>query len=375
LMLFSNDSLLPAGNAIVSSFQRTLQTGGPERVEIFTEFLDADRFPGPAHATRMESLLRDKYAATPIDVAVAIGPQALEFLNERHPALFAATPLIFAGVSEASIERHGVPPNSAGVVSRFDAAPTLDLALRLQPDARQVVVGTGASTFDKRLDAVAREQLAPYANRLEMTHLSGLPLPLLLDELARLPSRTIVIYLTIFEDGAGELFTPRDLTTVLSDAASAPVYGVYDTYLSRGIVGGYMESFEAIGRETAGLALRILAGERPDSVSPHTVETRDFMVDWRQLHRWGLDQANLPPGTIVRFEQPSLWEQYRQEVIAVIAVLMLQSALIVALLVQRRRRRYAEESLRQSEERYRDVVETQTELICRYLKDSTLTFV
>src|SRR5690606_32644749 len=99
------------------------------------------------------------------------------------------------------------------------------------------------------------------------------------------------------------------------------------------------------------------------------------MVDWRQLHRWGLDQANLPPGTIVRFEQPSLWEQYRQEVIAVIAVLMLQSALIVALLVQRRRRRHAEESLRQSEERYRDVVETQTELICRYLKDSTLTFV
>ncbi|MGH6917172.1 MAG: ABC transporter substrate-binding protein, partial [Geminicoccaceae bacterium] len=258
LMLFSNDSLLPANDAIASSFQRTLEADSPGRVEIFTEFLDADRFPGPAHEARMESLLRDKYASIPIDLLIAGGPQALDFLAQRRASLSSGAPLNFTGISEAGLAQRGVPRNSAGVVSRFDPARTLELALRLQPDARQVVVVTGASTFDKRWDAVAREQLAPYADRLEMAHLSGLPLPLLLDELARLPLDTIVIYLTIFEDGTGELFIPRDLTAVLSDAASAPVYGVYETYLSRGIVGGYMESFEAIGRETARLALRIL---------------------------------------------------------------------------------------------------------------------
>jgi PAS domain S-box-containing protein len=77
----------------------------------------------------------------------------------------------------------------------------------------------------------------------------------------------------------------------------------------------------------------------------------------------------------VRFEEPSLWERYRREILAVIAVVMLQSALIVALLLQQRRRRHAEDSLRETEERYRNVVETQNELICRYLPDTTLTFV
>ena len=38
-------------------------------------------------------------------------------------------------------------------------------------------------------------------------------------------------------------------------------------------------------------------------------------------------------------------------------------------------RRLAEEALRESEDRYRNVVESQTELICRFLPDTTLTYV
>jgi PAS domain S-box-containing protein len=375
LMLFSDDSLLPANNAIASSFQGRLQADDPQGVEIFTEFLDAGRFPGPAHEAAMEALLRDKYASIPIDLAIAVGPQALDFLSQRRASLFPGTPMIFAGVSEARMKKRSVPPDSTGVVSRFDPVQTLEMALRLQPDARQVVVVTGASAFDQSWERVAREKLLPYADRLRMTYLSGLPLPRLLEELARLPRRAIVIYLTIFEDGAGEHFAPRDLTADLSDAASAPVYGVYEPYVGRGVVGGYVETFEAIGREAARLTLRVLAGEPPESLPPGRAETQAFMVDARQLRRWGLDEARLPPGTIIRFEQPSLWQRYRTQILAVAAVVVLQSALIAALLLQGRRRRRAEASLREGEERYRNVVETQTELICRYRPDTTLTFV
>jgi PAS domain S-box-containing protein len=47
--------------------------------------------------------------------------------------------------------------------------------------------------------------------------------------------------------------------------------------------------------------------------------------------------------------------------------------LVLAILIQERRR--TEEALRESEERYRTIVEAQTELICRYRPDTTLTFV
>ena len=305
LMLFSNESLLPAGVALGTSIQSSLTAGDPDRVEIFTETLDADRFPGPAHEARMESLLRDKYASIPLDLAIAIGPQALDFLIQRRTSLFAGIPLIFAGISESSLQRLSLPPDTTGIASRFDPVQTLELALRLQPDARQVVVVTGAGAFDKRWEAAAREQLRPYADRLQVTYLSGLPLPQLLQELTRLPQRAIVIYLTIFEDGTGERFVPRNLAPRISDAATAPVYGVYETYLGQGIVGGYMDSFGAIGEATARIGLRILAGESPEGLPPEEIQTQAFMVDWRQLRRWRLDEARLPPGTIVRFEQSS----------------------------------------------------------------------
>src|SRR5262249_28366262 len=50
-------------------------------------------------------------------------------------------------------------------------------------------------------------------------------------------------------------------------------------------------------------------------------------------------------------------------------------ALIGAVLAQRRRRQRAERALEQSERWYRGVLDTQTELICRFRPDTTLTFV
>lgn len=61
--------------------------------------------------------------------------------------------------------------------------------------------------------------------------------------------------------------------------------------------------------------------------------------------------ADRPPGTAVHVAGPLLWDRYRDQIVAAVAVIVVQSLLILGLLIQRRRRRLAEESLRQSEER------------------------
>src|SRR5262249_3859720 len=72
----------------------------------------------------------------------------------------------------------------------------------------------------------------------------------------------------------------------------------------------------------------------------------------------GLSELDLPAGTVVRFKEPSLWDRYRLQIIALIAVLAVQTLLIARLLIQGRRRRRAEESLRDTEERMRLAAES-----------------
>lgn len=71
----------------------------------------------------------------------------------------------------------------------------------------------------------------------------------------------------------------------------------------------------------------------------------------------------------------SFFQLYPQYLVAGLIILVAQLALIVGLLVQRVRRRHGDAESKKSEDRYRSVLETQSDLICRFLPDTTLTFV
>jgi len=62
-------------------------------------------------------------------------------------------------------------------------------------------------------------------------------------------------------------------------------------------------------------------------------------ANWRALKRRGISESRLPPNSIVRFRQPSVWEQYSWYILGALIIICLHSTMIVDLLLQRRRRR------------------------------------
>ena len=128
---------------------------------------------------------------------------------------------------------------------------------------------SGAAPYDKMLAGLAERELRLNGSGLEMDSFLGLPLGRILEEVAHLPEDTIVLYLTVFRDGAGESFKQPDVVQKVAAASGAPVYSMFGSYFGHGIVGGHIVSFEAAGDQAAAVALRLLSGEMPDgSVSP-----------------------------------------------------------------------------------------------------------
>ena len=75
------------------------------------------------------------------------------------------------------------------------------------------------------------------------------------------------------------------------------------------------------------------------------------------------------------FTTPTHWELYQRYIVSAISLIAAQTALIAGLLLQRSRPPACREGAGRERKRYRSVVETQSDLICRYLPDTTLTFV
>ncbi len=161
----------------------------------------------------------------------------------------------------------------------------------------------------------------------------------------------MVLYTTLFRDGAGKSFVPHEAVKQISAAANAPVFGFLDQFLGHGIVGGKLYSLARQGSDAARVALQIMGGAEPSKLPMLTEGATELLFDWRQLRRWGIDEARLPAGSEVRFREVSLWEQYRWAILLIVAVLVLQTALIGVLLYEHRRRRAAEvESLKRMAE-------------------------
>ncbi len=348
-----SSSSIPA-QIIERSFRSVLKDGSPAGVDTYTEYLDATRTRVSDYEQQLIAVLRSKYVGRKFDLIFALDTSALQVLLRNRSEIFQDSPIVFVTLDERNMAGLTLGSNVTGIWGEVNLRPNLELALTLKPETRKVVVLAGVSEFDQYWTTRAREDFAALQDRLEFTYLIGLNISELKTALANLPQNTIVFLLAVTRDNAGNSYTNLDVLRQISPVSSVPIYGATDAQLGVGIVGGKLISFEAIGTQMAQIGLRVLSGEKPESIAPQGIPSVT-MFDWRELKRWGISEQQLPPGSIVRFKEPSLWEQYKWRIIGIISLCILQALLIAYLLFTRARRRNAEKESK----RYARLVEAQ----------------
>ena len=351
LMLHAYNYTFPATSTIADAARKRLLERLPNMIEIDAEFLDLARNADASHEARAATFIRDKYGKYPPDLVMTLGSAALPFLVKHRDTLFPNTPAVFTSISPQTYAAVRPPPDVTGIVTDFDLAKTLSLAEQLQPEARRLVIVAGSAEIDRRWQAIARKMVEGHQRKFETTYLFELPYSELAAKLSSLSRDTIVIVLTVLADSEGKAFVPAAVAGDLSALSAAPVYGPYDTFIGRGAVGGFIETFELVGIAAADMATEILEGKAPSAIPPRTTPSQHYRVDYQAMQRWGLKEGNLPPGTVVMFKQPTIWDEHRGAVLAGLFVVGMQGVLLSALLIQRRRRARFENLLLASEER------------------------
>jgi signal transduction histidine kinase len=323
-----------------------LERGLREKPDYYSEYIDGARFPEAQYAEAFRDYLRLKYQLADFDLIIAVQRLAFQFVSTYRDELFPGAPIVFLNDSPLAPR----PPNSTGVIVEPDYRRTIVLAQKLQPDLKNVFFVVGSSARDKVMERAVRAQMNAFPTDLTLTYLTDMTTDEIEGRVTALPARSMVYYLLVYQDGAGVNLNPMDYLGRLAAMATQPTYSWVDSAIGSGIVGGSLLTVEAELRGLAATALRVLRGERADSIPLATLDVQEDRVDWRQIQRWEIDETRIPAAAIVMYRQPSALERYRWFIVGAVALMLAQTALIAGLLIERTKRRRAEQGARESRE-------------------------
>jgi signal transduction histidine kinase len=343
LVIDQEGPTLPAFVQFMVGFRAGVAEAKGVRFEVFIENLDIVRLGRTVDdPDRAAGWLLEKYSDWPFDVIVPLGAVARDFALASRERLSPEARIVAFELTEDALTAGALPRDFTYVTRDSRLEETVALACRLFPASRRICLlgqseihPVAMARFDATVGRIAEERGLEYVPLIDMG-LSDLR-----RRLRELPVDSVVIYQGYWKDELGKKYVPSEILQSLCQESKAPVFGLIDTHVGQGTVGGACRVLDAIG----GAAGRLVAASREQPIPPPINVPLVTILDDRALRRFRVPASRIPAGSRVLFREPRLWDRYRPYFVAGGAVLALQSLLIVALVTQSRRRRWAEQTV------------------------------
>jgi signal transduction histidine kinase len=336
------------GAAWSREIQRELNQQSPWPLNIQEQSLITALDGDDAAEAKFLEYLKTLYAQRPPDLIVSLGGPAAIFIHKHKADLFPTTPMLLAAVEVRRVDPSMVSNQDVVAGARYDQISAIENVLRLLPETKTIAIILGMSPGERFWAGEHRRLLGPLLkDKVELMFYGEQPLDEILREVANLPPHTAIFYQQLAVDGAGAVYGDKDPLKRIYAVANAPIFSYDQTYFNGEIVGGPMFSPTEGAKPTAAVAVRMLGGEKADSIKVPAIDFSTPKYDWRQLQRWKISESRLPPGSEVLFREPTAWQLYSWQIALTTTIILLQGGLIAALLREHRRRQFAEVQSRQ----------------------------
>ncbi|SDP15485.1 response regulator [Desulforhopalus singaporensis] len=353
---------LPVSRLSMKTIQAEIAKIKDLKLNFYYEFLDLNRFSGEDYLRAMFDLFKLKYANKRVDLVIVINHRMLKPWLQHRDTILPDTPVIFYGTGrEEDFALDRLPPDVGGVMGEEEFTTSMRWFLNTNPGVDEVVLVHGVGPIDQLfVNMVDEVRDKVCSDRVRCTDWSGLPVTEMKRRAALLKKNSVILYTLLFEDAAGQQHKPIDVVREIASAASVPVLSGYDQFIGTGTIGGYMYSVEAQTSAVMQMGLMVLR-EGPDR-KPTVMKKggNQFIFDYRALKRFDIGLSTLPPGSIVKNRQYSVFELYPKEIAAVLSTLLVLLVLVVFLGRQTKRLNSAQAGLIELNESLEDEVRSRT---------------
>ncbi len=343
LILFSQNQKIPASKLFAEKFEKHLEQLSTSNIVVSYEHLEMALYSSDKNYTaNLARSLQVKYDAKQPDIIVTYMDSAATFLAQYGEQIFPGVPAILSLDEAEGVTNTKLPPHYKAMISDFDVQTAVSLTLQAQPDTKKIYVVLGDSERDRKTIGDFSRTVAPFAGRVEFIYLNKLPFAQMLETIKGIGGNSVILFFGLLRDAAGRAYISMEVLQEIYREARVPIYGTYAHYIGMGSVGGYMVSREVLAQNVAALAADILRGNIAAHPSIQKTPSAEYIFDWRELKRWGIDENRLPAGSRIEYKTPSVWETYLWHIIAAVILILLEAGLIVQLLSNQYRRKKAE---------------------------------
>lgn len=373
VVFFAYGSNLPAFENILTGLNSTIRGITDEPVNIIPEYLDMSRSPNDEYTKFIIAMYNHKLKEFNIDLLITVGPEINTALSKYGNSELKALKMINIDLDlPGRMPLSNLnPKNGIEIILKFQVEKTIREALALFPKYRNVFVVSGVSRFDSYYSSLVRQnknKFEPYHN---FKFITGLSMDSTIQFVKRIPPNSIILVPAYMQDATNIPFTTPEALDIISKNSSAPVFlPITDAGVkTRGAIGGYLFSYNNLGKEMGRISREILDGKQMKDIIVNKNDFYAHIYDWNELKKWHLTNSkSIPANSIFYNRNLSFFELYKWYILGVLVFLVFQSLLIIYLFRLNKRQKAISVKMEETDSMYRELIRTD-----RLSKMSTLT--
>ena len=280
-------------------------------IDVYYEYLDTKRNTGEHYSKKLIELFQSKLQNTSFDLVITTDNNALEFVKIHGSDLYPKAPVVFCGINNFNESLIAGIDQVTGIVEIVDIKATIELMLLVHPKTQKIIVALDQTTTGRAIKPNFQDAALDFKNRVEFKYYSDFILDEIEADLNAIGEESLIYLLTFNRDKNNAFISYRDAIDLLNRAAQVPIYGSWDFYMGKGIVGGVITSGFSQGEQAATLALKILSGVHANKIPIIKEISNKTVFDFNVMTKFGIKKSQLPPNSLIINDPLGLFEKMR----------------------------------------------------------------
>ncbi|MCK8072478.1 HD domain-containing phosphohydrolase [Vibrio sp. 1CM23M] len=271
-------------------------------VKLSIEYLDSKRVHTPEYYDSLANYLRAKYAGYKFDGVIVTDDNAANFLESLPNLIDRSTPVVAVGINDFSTDMYAVSDRATVLYENDQINVNIKLISKLRPNLKNLYFVNDYSVTSELIHKEMTRMMAefPNINLVEIRALSLEHTGQFLEGISADDAVLLSHYNTELKQGV--YHTYQGIADTLSKASAAPVFALWQFYISGDVLGGYVNHSQSMAEEAVVALDKYLPLGFTAPLIPG--DNKRFVFNYPAMKRYGIS-ANALPDEAVFINEPS----------------------------------------------------------------------